>query len=406
MTTLDPEPPPEPLGLRLRKAAIGLAVVAAGVGLSAWVLATVHSGGSDALRTNAKAGDPASGGQVVYWSAKWTAVGVAGPDGTLQGQLSVTLSDPGGGISGSVSPDGRTLLLGTGDAFDLNGAFAQQPHATLAPSLLQTASLIKQPWADHGRKLLLFRQDCSVPLACRSQLILADVATGEVTPLAFVSYPSFPQGNPVFLFERVAADPLGPGAVVTAVAASGYDSELELVSVGKGAVPLLSGAEFGKQLGFPAGQPIALGLIGFSPNGQLLAVYGWQIGPDASAPTPSGVVLIDRTGRIVGSLKQGHLQTTSLTALWAGDQRLIMWVGAFAHPAALIWDISGQPRAVPAPPDARALYSPECTAAPDTRHVLCGDSGTWVDIDVVAGRVASFDNVPGTPLAWVVGPSR
>jgi hypothetical protein len=398
---LDPEPPPIASGRRLGIAAFGVAVLAA-AGTTIWALAALHSSAATA-KAQARGGGSAAAGEIVFWSNKWIAVGIARPDGSRARQLSATLPDQVGAVSGWASPDGRTLVLGTGDAFDLKVASAQQPLALLSPALLQSASLMNQPWADHGSKLLLSRADCTLAPNCRNQLILTDLATASVSPVGFFSYPLFNEQNPAFPFPRVAADPLGPGAAVITVAPAGSDSGVQLISVGAKPMPLVSTTELAKQLGFLAGQPVAIGLIGFSPNGQLLAVYAWQISPDGSVPTPSGVVLLDRTGRVVGALKQGHLQTNPLVALWAGDQRLIMWVGAFPHPAAVLWDISGQPRTVPAPPDASTLANPQCIPAPDNRQVLCGDSGTWVEIDVVTGKTTAFNSVPGTPLAWVAG---
>lgn|SRR6202140_2325877 len=394
---LDTEPPPTTFGRRLRIAALGVAVLAAA---SIWAFAALHSSAAAAIKTQSGSAAP---GEIVFWSNKWIAVGVARPDGSRARQLSVTFPDQGAGLSGWASPDGRTLVLGTGDAFDLRVAGAQQPRALLSPGLLHSASLMNQPWADHGSKLLLSREDCTVAPTCRNQLILADLANASVSPVGFFTYPLFNEQNPTFPFPRVAADPLGPGAAVITEAPDRSDSGVQLISVTAQPMPLLSSTELAKQLGFLAGQPVAIGLIGFSPNGQVLAVYAWQISPDGSVPTPSGVVLLDRTGRVVETLKQGHLQTNSLVAVWAGDQRLIMWVGAFPHPIVVLWDVSGQPRTLPAPPDASTLANPQCIPAPDNRQVLCGDSGTWVEIDVVTGKTTAFNSVPGTPLAWVAG---
>jgi hypothetical protein len=392
---LDAEPPPTTFGRRLRVAALGVAVLTAA---SVWAFAALHS---SAAATKTQSGSAAPG-EIVFWSSKWIAVGVAASDGSRPHQLSVNLLDQ-GAPQGWLSPDGRTLLLGNGDAYDLNGARAQQPHALLPPGLLQSAGLMNQPWADHGGRLLLSQQDCTVAPRCRSHLILADVGNGSVTPLGPFSDPSFQAQVPVFVFARVATDPLGPGAAVTTVAPDGSDAGVQLLSVGKKPVDLLSSAELAKQVGFPAGQPLAISLIGFSPNGQLLAVYVWLNSPEGSAPIASGVVLLDRTGRVLGALRQGNLWRNLLVALWSGDRRLIMWVEAATGPAALLWDITGPPREVLAPPDARTLFNPPCISAPDNRHVLCGDSGTWVVIDVVTGKMLPFDNVPGTPLAWVSG---
>jgi hypothetical protein len=262
---------------------------------------------------------------------------------------------------------------------------------------------MNQPWADRGTRLLLSQQDCAVAPRCRSHLILADVGNGSVTSLGLFSDPLFEIQSPGFVFAHVVTDPLGPGAAVITVGPGGSDAGVQLLGVGKPPVDLLSSAELAKQLGLVAGQSLAISLLGFSPNGQLLAVYVWQISSDGSVPTASGVVLLDRTGRVLGNLRQGHLWANLQVALWSGDRRLIMWVGAATGPAALVWDITGPPREVLAPQDARTLFNPPCISAPDNRHVLCGDSGTWVVIDVVTGKMMSFDNVPGTPLAWVSG---
>lgn len=399
---LDPEPPAPPLSRRLLAMAIGIAVVALAVAAAIGIRNLTLAGGS-AMRASPGPGTTLPGG-IVFWSSKWVAVGVATPDARHARQLSVTLQDPGGVVSGWASPDDRTLLLPDGEAFDLKGSAQVLPHGLVSPTLLGSWFLADQPWADRGARLLLQRSDASAV-----QLSLVAVANGVLAPLGrTVWLPNAPDyGNYVQIWNRfLAADPIAPGAASVTAASDGSLS-VQLITLGKKPVTLLSDRLLARLASIPVGKQVGMSLIGFSHDGQLLAVYGWQIvnqeqlpqGSDQIPPNRWAVVVVDRSGRLIATLP-GDPSVTAQTAVWAGDNKLVMWVGHQGL-SALVWNISGHPRITPIARAATTIYSPTCLAAPDGGHVLCGTGSGWVDIDATTGASSYYTDVPGWPLAWV-----
>lgn len=399
---LDQEPPPTPIAKRLLWLAVAVVIILASAGALAGVRSLI-SGKVGSTPTAPGSVVPAGG--IVFWSSKWIAIGVATPDAKHMRQVSATIPDLGGLLSGWASPDGRTLLIPNGEALELTGSAQAQPHGIVSPTVLRSWQLVEQPWVDSGRRLLLAQ-----PSAAGSGTMLssADIATGALSTIGTMTLAPFAPDYGNFLpiwNHRILGDPIGSGAAAVIAAPHGASS-VALMSLGKDPAILISDRVLAAVAGIPSGQPVGLSLIGFSRSGQLLAVFGWQIvnvnqaqGSGAPLVNRWAVAVVDRTGRLVATLP-GDRAVTVETAVWASENTLVMLVG-HGGLATLLWQVGGTSRLVSAPAPPRGGYSPTCLSAPDGSSVLCGDASGWLSINASTGASTYYGNVPGPPLAWV-----
>ncbi len=214
----------------------------------------------------------------------------------------------------------------------------------MSADLLAGAAPAEQPWADAGRSVLLVRG----PRADAAELVGAD---GSVRPL----------GRGV----AAAADPTGPGA---AVAAGGrpllpdpefglpLDSatRVELRAVGRPAVPLLTADAFARAVGLPAGTPMVIDRLLFSPDGSKLLVSGWPAADRDSEQLRGGLVVVDRTGEQLAAVP-ARTGVQSNWARWSPDGATLA-LGTYVSTATIrdpdrtveLWDLTAAPARVDA----------------------------------------------------------
>jgi hypothetical protein len=186
----------------------------------------------------------------------------------------------------------------------------------------------------------------------------------------------------------------------------GPDSQLVLADAGASPQVLASSAALTAALGFAAGTAVTL-QPEVNPQGTMVAV---QVAAENKAQSPSGVVVLSRSGQVLGAAPITGGGSTVMS--WSTDGTSLAFVSAGASGLELVqWKISA--KAMTRTPFPKRYFAGQCLWAPDNSAVLCGafnllssnrslvaPTESWV---VFAAGRAHVLGERGQVLAWLSG---
>ncbi len=389
---LDPEPPRRPR----RAAAVALIVTLALAG--GVIYATLLSPGGSHRHVAAPA---------VSRTSDFNGIVLAQ---TSSGELSLTDLRTGkvdvlkgaGEFAGSlaVSPDDKFLVdPGTSKVLSLTSEFtlATVPNQlSFSPNI--TASY---PWSDHDSYVLLLPPAESFGYSGNGDATLQSVQTGATIDLG--------------VGDDAAGDPQQAGAFLSVPASGippatsdlqGPDSKLVLADAGVSTQTLASSAALTAALGFAPGIAVTL-QPEVNPQGTMVAV---EVAAENKAQSPSGIVVLGRSGQVLGAAPITGGGSTPMS--WSPAGTSLAFVSASASGLDLVqWKIGT--KAMTRTPFPKKYFPDQCLWAPDNSAVLCGafqflsrhqslvtPTESWVAF--ASGR-AHVLSERGPVLAWLSG---
>jgi hypothetical protein len=384
---LDPEPPPRPLW---RRALVPVVVVAGAalVAVLALTLTGTSSGGSHPGKQQAVVWPAKVPGVVIGWNLSGHTLLAMTPTGTLH-HPSVLATGIGNQLR--VSADGFVLLAGSSGRYyylenrRLTPGPPNYPPGSFRPDDVYGIS----PFAAHDTAVVVGGQG----LAPKPQPpVIIDLDTGDRHPLP---------GGPA---DQVVGDRTSgawvtiPHGLPTGTDTNPQqpDSRIEYRTPRKPPVTLATAAELGRAAKLHGAGHLQLTPYP-SPSGRLIAVDVVTAG--SSATTPEAVVVLTRTGHVVG-----HLPATGLQQLaWSSDSSRLLLLQS---PGRLTtWAPgSGAPSPVVPLPNSPGGWG-SCVFSPFGTYVVCAaatDSGAvsrWALVRL-SDRAMVTEPASEVPVDW------
>jgi hypothetical protein len=292
----------------------------------------------------------------------------------------------------AVSSDGKYLLdAAVGRLLSLS----RPGHPESVPNALSFGAgnmpgFLANPWSDHDTGVV----ELSFPV----------VSGGLQATIPVVAVESVQTGHAVSFgpADSAAGDPLKEGAFIAVPKpgrplSNGIQPDGRLILADAGAPPhlLATTAQLNHVLGNKPGATVSLIPIP-SPLGSMVAVE-----VVALTDGPSGIVVLSRAGKLLGSEPLGTGFTTAIG--WSHSGTVLAFANAGPAGAELTeWKIGDQ-SVTTALHDASATKGPSaCVWSPDDASVLCdgGPRGNWL---VIRSGTESVTAGQGQPLAWTNG---
>jgi hypothetical protein len=251
----------------------------------------------------------------------------------------------------------------------------------------------------------------------RYVIVLTEGRLGSLTTTAGVSVVNLRTGTatPLGTGMTAAGDPRRPGAFITVASPTPAnvgsenlttaDSQLELVDASRPLVVLASAASLDRDLGFGPSTPVLVEPVP-SPSGALVAAEVVNLldptGSDA------GLVVLDRSGRVVAVREPGQGPSSVTLPVWSPDGAAIAYVNdAGAYNSIEIWTVGAGTVRVHM---RTGVGAGQCLWSPTGAAVLCdsarstagGLGNTWSLTDAKAGPEASLPG-PGIAIDWFRG---
>jgi hypothetical protein len=382
---LDDEPPPRPWWQRLLIPAAVIA--AAGV---VWTAVALWPASAPPPRPAASQARRLAGlaGRIVAVDPDQDLV-VSDPDGSKVVPLKAL-----GNVGYTVYPalDNRYLSLGNGQVVATSPP--REPTLASTKTSLFTADqfgAVNEPFADHDRDLVVLASQYGYTDASDATVSDSSLATGRSVTLGVAHQVA---GDPQTLgaFVSVAA-PLAPTTSTTDVTP---DLRVELREAGRPRRVLATAAAINRALG--QDPRLAVGLTPYpNPSGTQIAV---TVQAQSGGGT-SGVVILNRAGRVVGTVATPKGPAGADAVSWSPAGTALAFISAGPAGAVLsVWS-HGQLRTVPLPASAKDNY---CLWSPDGKTLLCtgGQEGAqhWLFANVSRGALTTGTG-PGLPVAWL-----
>jgi hypothetical protein len=327
----------------------------------------------------------------------------------VAGLGSLVLSDPAGqnvttlrGL-GEVGPaifpalDNRYFSLDNGQVLAASGnrpPVMASTNVQLWPG--DSVSTSVSPFADHDRELVQLTSPF-LSTATQFAIALISLATGKST--AFGRGHSA-AGDPKTAGVFISVARRGP-PVATATATNlsvGPDSKLWLRDAGRPAVLLATAADLDRDLHQSPRLQVAMTPYP-SPSGNEVAV---TVQPQ-SGSTTSGIVILNRSGRVLGTVATSAGPTGADHIAWSPSGTALAFPAGGRGGAALgIWIKSGQVKREAFPASTAAEYQ-SCLWSPDGQSIICASGGTgqqWVIATMAAHAMTPIQG-PGVPVAWL-----
>ena len=381
---LDDEPPPRPWWHRLIiPAAVIVAAGAVGAVVTLWPTSSPGSG----TATGPPRRLAGLAGRILAVAPDQYLM-VSGPDGSKPVEVKAL-----GNVGDAVYPalDNRYLSLGNGQVV------ATSP--TRIPVLASTRvglfpgdqnSAFIEPFADHdGEIVVLLSPDFNTD----SDFVVSEVAlaTGHSVKLGIAhQVAGDPQGRGVFVSVA------GPVVATTSATDVVPDSRVELREAGRPRKVLATATMINRALGQPARVPVELTPYP-NPAGTQIAV---TVQPQSDGST-SGVVILNRAGRVLGTVATPKGPTGSDAVSWSPAGTSLAFTSAGPNGATLrIWG-SGQLRTQPFPAGGTPNF---CLWSPDETALLCTsgqhNGQRWLFASPSGGAMTKVTG-SGLPVAWL-----
>jgi hypothetical protein len=327
----------------------------------------------------------------------------------VAGLGSLVLSDPAGqnvttlrGL-GEVGPaifpalDNRYFSLDNGQVLAASGnrpPVMASTNVQLWPGDSVSTSI--SPFADHDRELVQLTSPF-LSTATQFAIALISLATGKSTGFGRGHSAA---GDPKTAGVFISVARRGP-PVATATATNlsvGPDSKLWLRDAGRPAVLLATAADLDRDLHQSPRLQVAMTPYP-SPSGNEVAV---TVQPQ-SGSTTSGIVILNRSGRVLGTVATSAGPTGADHIAWSPSGTALAFPAGGRGGAALgIWIKSGQVKREAFPASTAAEYQ-SCLWSPDGQSIICASGGTgqqWVIATMAAHAMTPIQG-PGAPVAWL-----
>ncbi len=391
---LDPEPPRRPR----RAAALALIVTLALAG--GVIYAIISPGGSH--------GHVAA--PVVSRTSDFNGVVVAE---TSSGELSLTdLRTGKEDLLKGAGKFGRTVAVSADDKFLMDPgsgkvlSLTDELHPVTVPNQLSFApnTMASYPWSDHDSYVLQLPPALSYGYTGNGDATLESVHTGATIDLG--------------VGDTAAGDPQQAGAFLSVPTSGtppatsnkqGPDSQLVLADAGASTHVLATSAALTHELGFAPGTAVTIQPV-VNPQGTMVAV---EVAADNKAQSPSGIVVLGRSGQLLGAAPITGGGSTVIS--WSTAGTSLAFVSASASGLDLVqWKIDTKAMTRTRVPE--RYFADQCVWAPDDTAVLCGayhflsrsrslvtPTESWVAF--ASGR-AHVLGERGQVLAWLSGHLR
>lgn len=341
-------------------------------------------------------------GLVVSASSNGTVV-VSDPDGSSPQILRNFPLQTGSSDQALVAAaDERFLMSGIHTLISANGSFPVPVDSNVLFSPFMTP-VPTNPFAGGDRAVVVLEKGPTQP---NSTVWLVLFSDGDTMPL----------GNA----DQATGDPQNLGAFVTIPVrtspwvrgwqGSRADTSVELRDA-QGTRLLATSASLNRDLATDPDRPVSLRIIP-DPSGNQLAVV---VDPIGNASDDDAVVVLDRSGRLLGVPNKMSGPARGSTPAWSQDGSALAYYTVTGRGAALgVWPIGGRAHMRVAP-DPTAKFD-GCVWSPDGSTVLCSTvsaSPQWIFARAEGGRLIAIrapvfgrtDPLPLRPVAWLPGSS-
>lgn len=258
----------------------------------------------------------------------------------------------------AVSPDDK-LLFDPGSSKVLSLAEELNPVSVLNQLTFAPNTTASYPWSDHNSYVLQLPPALSYGYTGNGDATLQSVHTGAKIDLG--------------VGDTAAGDPQQAGAFFSVPTSGtppatsnrqGPDSELVLADAGAPTHVLATSAALIQTLGFAAGTAVTLQPM-VNPQGTMVAV---EVAADNKSQSPSGIVVLSRSGQMLGAAQMTGGGSTVMS--WSTAGTSLALVGGSASGTYLVqWKIGA--KALTRIPFPKKYYAQQCIWAPDDTAVLC-----------------------------------
>lgn len=304
------------------------------------------------------------------------------------------------GETAAISADDKFLLdPGSGKVLSLTDEF----HPAAVPNRLSFSpnSTASYPWSDRDSYVLLLPAALTFGYSGNGDATLQSVHTGATIDLGVADYAA---GDPQQAGAFLSVPASGTPPVISNV--QGPDSRLVLADAGASTRVLASSAALTDVLGFAPGTAVTLQPV-VNPQGTMVAV---EVAADNKAQSPSGVVVLSRSGQVLGAAPITGGGSTVMS--WSAAGTSLAFVSARASGLELVqWKIGANAKTIT--PFPKRYLPGQCVWAPDNSAVLCGAfnvlsrnqalstaTESWV---VFASGRAHVLGERGLVVAWLTG---
>jgi hypothetical protein len=325
---------------------------------------------------------------------------LSNPDGTRQ-VVTTPLSPlgPGGTTDLSSALDARYLATPRGDVISAQGL--RVDHTTVATEFPTGYAAQPDPFALGDHALVILNNGTQSPVSDEVSVVSlidghtvtlgrADYAAGDPRTLgAFVSIPQIPQP---------AGAPLAEGGNV--------DARVELLRAGSPPTVLATTGQLDTDTGQHRSQPATL--TAFPDRaGDKVAI---EVNPVDVGNSDAGLVVVDRTGRVLAAVPPSQGPVQNSTPAWSPDGESLAYYMFGPRGAEIgVWHVAGPVHARPAPDPGDSFLT--CLWSPDGSDILCpasqgptDESSLWL-LGAARGGPLVQVPAPGLPEVWLPGSS-